>query len=419
VRYPDERETLADPRQDFTQFGESKVAQKSPQLSVESQNGYREETSLLETVNAGSQSTQGGLIKLTTGTNADDSVKLATNQSGEYGAGKEGEAKIALAVPSEPVDDAIVRWGYYNDDNGIFTELRSDGLYYIVRRAGTDREVGGSNVDVESRVLPGEITYDDIDMGQLHIWGGPFSWYAAGGYIGWSVELPRSVSLRRAEAHEQFFAKYFPQYDSQVTLPYINTPNLPLTVELINDPATSTAPASGIEVLVGGRQFSVIGKQLITRQKRHHKETVTVGTSREPVFAIRPKATFNGRENGVNVRVTELVIATEGNVDIDAELGGSVTDSYSEPPNLTASDTAAETAVNANGTLTEDTGGKPANFVNFVRADAGGGPPSGGDSGRNENIQPLGIEQALIFYAEAESAGTDITMAVQYSEPLS
>lgn len=413
-------------RPDFasTQFGEQIVAARDPGFHIEPHHGFSPRTSTKTTTNAGSVGTSGGLLKLSTGTNADDKVTLTSNQCGEYGSGKEAEAKIALALSGRASGDAVIRWGYFNDDNGLFFQDSADGIEYYIRDGGTDKRLRDeTTIDPSSLLVDGsaDAKIEDFDLDDLHIWGFLFAWYAAGGEVAGLLEQPREVSLRQRSPHEQVLFDYFPQYDDELSeATYMQVPNLPLRIELINDPAATTSPSSGLEVLVGGRQFSLVGSQKVSRTPFHETASVNVGTSRTPIFAIRPREKFDGtttpsRENPVNLRVLESLYSTSGNVTITAEVGAEVDESYSLPSGLDKGQTAAETTYTSSGSLTESTGsdGSPAGIGALLRSGRGSGAPA---TGAARESDPLGNGQSLVFFAEADAADTDIDLFVPWTE---
>jgi len=418
-RYPDERETVADPRQDFSQFGESLIAERVTQLHLESETGVLPLRDTVATIDNGSPSsatsgTAGGEIKLSSGTDAADSIKLETNQTGEYASSRQAQAALYFRRSQKPTQNQVIRWGYFDDDNGLFFEEDADGTSIVVRKGGTDRKL--DTIDNQA-IFDGPIDVADIPRDQGRIYTIDFAWYGAGKVV-YAVEdevdLDPNAAIEQSRIFRAYDGREDPALPDGTSGQYIDSPNLPIRVEIDNDPGDSVSPDSSLDCFIGGRQFSTVGDAEKNRRFQREIVTTEVGTTREPVFAIRPAETFKGRANGVNVRILGVSGLTDGSVTLDSEINGSVSDTFVTPPGYTTDETSVETVAGAGGTnLTESAAGIPTTPAFFI--DSGQGSSKRG-AAESERAQPLGIGQQFVVYAEAAASATSLDLVVEWSE---
>lgn len=400
-----------------TQFGELQVAERVPILHVESHNGISTKRSTTSTTNAGSTASTDGLIQLTTGTNADDDASLQTNASGEYASSREATVAVGAEMEQDPADSQLYRWGGYHADDGLFFERdASNGLRYGIRSGGSDRYLTGSGVDSSAVLTDVDLAPGDINFDRLHIWGIDFAWYAAGGRITWYIEEPRQVSARPQSSSKQILAQYFPEKDSQNSGAYMETPNVPIRTEAVNDPNDSTAPSSGLDMRIGGRQYSISGAP--SENRRLHTQHFVFdgsadgaqpGTSFSPVVALRPQSTFNGRENGVNVRVDAVDFSAGDAADVKATVG--TTFSSATWNDLDSDYSSSESVVEIATEPTIDTRGEPARPR--ARAAGGGQGKSVQASGAVGNV--LGVTQSYLIEAKTDTSA-DFRITLQWTE---
>lgn len=407
------------PRQDFSQFGERLVASTRTKLHLESENGILALRDTLSQIDGSALSTAtggeaGGEIKLSSGTDATESIKLETNQVGEYASSREAQCALYFRRSQKPTQSQVVRWGYFNSDDGLFFQEDANGTSIVVRKDGTDRSLDSISSDA---IFNGPLAISDIPRNEGRIYTINFAWYGIGKCI-FAVETSQSIDPRAEVAKDQIFRVYDAQRDP--ALPdgtsgqYMNTPNLPIRVEIENDPNQSTPPDSNLDVFVGGRQFSTMGESAPNRRFQQDSFTATVGTSRVPIFALRPRETYNGRENSINTRIGTVMASTDGNVTLDAEINGAVSDSFNIPGNYTQTTTSVETVDYEDGgtALTESTSGIPTQPVLFLRSNIFSLPANRD----NEIDQPLGVEQQFVVYAQADSSGTEVDVAIEWTE---
>lgn len=409
-------------RKDFesTQYGELKVAERDPLVHIESHNGVSAKRSTTTTTNAGSAGRDGAEIQLTTSTNSDDAASLQSNTAIEYTASKEAQVSTFLRRPaaSAPESDQFARWGGFHGDDGLFYEEDAGGLKYGVRRGSTIRYLTGSSIDADAVRTDIDVAASSLDLTQGRVWGIDYSWYGAGGRVEWYVETPRNANRKPYDkSHRRVLARYVPELDTQTKGPFIDTPNVPVRVEVDNG---GSSPSSGLDYRVGGRQLGVIGNRNPNRRIHEQRFAFTAdsgddgaqpGTSFSPLVAIRPQSTFPSgvRENGINVRIESVEFSAGSAADVRATVGTSFSSSsFNDPADTTSDESAVEIATEPS----IDARGENAPPRRRVPGSGKGNASEGG----SEAGITLGVEQSYLIEGKTDSASTDFYLSVRWSE---
>lgn len=177
---------------------------------------------------------------------------------------------LMTVIPGTPVAGIKKRWGYFDDNNGLYFEL--DGLnFYVVVRS----KVSGSVVNTRTQVYP---TFDVSKDSLFYI---EFGWLGIADIHFGTVFDDDYKDLR----HLHF------DNDSE---PYMSTPNLPLRYEIIND---GTGGASTLKCVCstvmsnGGQQINGNSRSI----SREVTPLVTLNsTALFPLIAIRLASTKKG-----------------------------------------------------------------------------------------------------------------------------
>lgn len=401
----------ADARQEFTEFGEAIVAQRSTILHIEGHHGVQPLRDTVSAIGGGdptsaTASAAGGEIELASGTDADDSIKLETNQSGEYAASRQAQAALYLRRVGALTHDQAIRWGYFNRDNGLLFEEAAAGTDIVVRKGGVDRRL--ADID-DAAIWDGPVEIGEIPRTQARVYSVDFAWYGAGP-VRFGYETPVSDDPRAPLPKSQLFRQYDPRQDP--ALPdatsgqYMDTPNLPLRVEIDNG---AQAPDNDVSVFVGGRQFSTFGDRVVTRRALAQKFTGTVGTTESDVLAIRPRATFSGRQNGVNTRIQSVEVNAAADIDVTCRVGGDVSGTWTAH-DYPADESSVEIATNP----TVATDGLRVQPRTYEPASGTGSNVDAGVLG--EVLQPLGTEQPFTVALEASAADTAYDLIINWTE---
>lgn len=225
--------------------------------------------------------------RLTAGTGATDYAIRQTKKYMPYTPGHSQRITMTFNLIETPDANCSKRVGYFDDDDGIYLEQTSSAIN-VVRRTSTsgspvDEPIPQAswNVDIMDGTGPSGIT---VDLTKTQILFIDFQWLGVGRVrVGFNIDGEDQV------AHEFLFA-------NTATIVYMKTPNLPVRWEVRNSSgAASTnildAICCSVEaeggVDFGGHEYSVA----------NGSASVTVGTSRTPVLAVRQKPTYSGKAN--------------------------------------------------------------------------------------------------------------------------
>lgn len=249
-----------------------------------------------ELTGSGSAALDGGEILVESGTTTGSRALLQTRERGQYRSGSEAEAGLGIRVPTQPTGDGVIRFGYFDDDNGFGYLYDANGIAIFRRKAGTDtiiRQADWNNDTLDGSGDDNNPTGIDLSLANGNIHQIRFWWYGYG-TVRWITEVPTVSGNRRTRVllHRQV-------YTGEVS---IDDPNQPIAVEVDNGTTTDN-----LECYVGGRQYGIRARTL--RQDRRSPEAViseylipTADEEWHPLLVARGKAEFppgSGRVNSV------------------------------------------------------------------------------------------------------------------------
>lgn len=271
--------------------------------------------------------------------NPGDRVESA--EIGRYIPGYEAEAGMGVRVVNMPVAGQILRWGYYDDFDGFFYELTTDGLFVVVRRDGADARVNILAANGE-RVMP------PVQKGVIYQFR--YTWYGYGQILfRW---LDTDVT---AQQHLRTVQRVAPNGATSV-----RNPNLPLTAEVIG--------AGAGQLALAGRQYSILG--LYVPQTRTHGVTRTLaGVTSEwtPLIAFRRRSTEDARR--VRLRVEGIESFASADCEIAIVVNSTLTFGTPVSGDLSSvNNSAVEFSVNPTGFAL---GNGDAALVTMVRGGSG------------------------------------------------
>ncbi len=224
-----------------------------------------------------------------------------------YVPGKSLYIDTTFLMQGVPPTNCVKRVGYFDDDNGIFLEYRSTGVFLVLRS-----RVSGSIVDT---AVP-QVDWDDSLNGEgasgitLNLAYGQIFWidlqYLGMGMVrtGFNIDGGDVVAYR------------FKHANVTATQPYMATANLPVRFEIVNTGiASASADMAALCAKVdseGG--FDLDGIQYSASNGVTGKATTTTLI---PLVSIRPGPTYNGLTNrGWIIPQGAQVYATGTNLDI-------------------------------------------------------------------------------------------------------
>lgn len=174
-----------------------------------------------------------------------------------------------------------------------------------------------------------------------------FTWYGYG-VVEFRVVIPDPTTL----AQEVIIVHRFSP-NGQTSLA---DPNLPLRAEIFNN-----GTASGLNLFVGGRQYSILGKYSPVFRVTSERRTITATGTLTPILSFQRKATFppgSGRANSVSIKLEGIDLVTSDDIYYQIVLGGTINGAFANFPTATTNIPTSETALLINSTLTTISGGQ-------------------------------------------------------------
>lgn len=321
-----------------TTFGESRVA--NPYTIVDLVNKY--DLSSLEystqTVNSGSVvhiPDQSG-IRLSVTTANGSSAKLRTNAFYRYQAGKSIRLRFSLYCADSGNSNQIKRWGFYDDNDGLFYELNGSD-FRLIRRTSTsgspvDNVILRSNWNGDKLDGSG-LSSLNLDLSKANIFEIQLQWFGVG--------IVRFF-INGILVHE---------LDNQniLTAPYMKTAQLPLSWEIMNTDASSSSSITyicGSVTIEGGQQ-----PPHYTFGAFNNSDRTVTDVAELPLLSIKLKDLFNSITNRMTIQPFLAIISCfAGRAGYRIVFDGALTD-----PNWTSAD--SDSGVEFDTSATALTGG--------------------------------------------------------------
>lgn len=244
-----------------------------------------------DTTGSGSISfnTNSGSVVLTTGTTSGDKIVRTSNFYHPYSPGVGQVVDMSLRLGDNGKVNLRRRWGYFDDNNGVFFELDGTTLNVVLRS-----NVSGSVVD--TRVPASEFSDDSLDgtdseafvldVSKPNIYWIDLQWLGAG-RVRCGVYEPLGAKIT---------AHVFKNANASVDFPYMRTASLPLRFEQEN--TGSVVSSSELQLNCAAVRHSsrsqIVGDKFAANSGL---KTVTTASGEVPIMALRPKTTFAGVTN--------------------------------------------------------------------------------------------------------------------------
>lgn len=267
-------------------FSHVATAERTPIIELKSTFGESALRDITTTAGSGSVSNAAGdgEYTLSTTANGSDSAELQSTERGQYIPGSSAEIGLYVRLPQDLTGSQEARWGYMDDDNGVYFGQDSDGLFVQRRTDGTDqskvRRSDWNNDTVDGSGDSDNPSGLNLDLTAGSIFQIDFTWYGDGPF-------EFKVFLQDNAGRKQEVVVHRINVAGELS---VNNPNLPIRAVLENN---GTATAS--DLFVAGRQFAVLGRERPNR--RLNGEFVSLGsiaTTFLPVMSFRKKSDFVG-----------------------------------------------------------------------------------------------------------------------------
>lgn len=253
--------------------------------------------------------------------NASDET-LETLDSLQYTPGYIAEIGISLRIPQAPTGGQEVRWGYFDDTDGVYYGWDADGVFVERLRNGTrvgktyePNWSGETSVDAATLLKDGSIAILELAL-YNH------------GSVGFELfdQNPDTNELQTNKVH-------YADVPGQTTL---SSQDNPIRIDVSNPDTTD------FDVFVADRQATVRGEFTPNRRlKGERREGVGLsGTTWVPILSFRRKADFQT----VNTDLFDVSVKPDVDIYLQArEDAGSTADAdYAAPQNVKAAETGVE-----------------------------------------------------------------------------
>lgn len=223
-----------------------------------------------------------GEIVLNTGSTADSQIDLQTAEYGRYVPGYSAQQGIGIRIPNPPTDSGSeARWGYFDGDNGFYWGYDGGRQEMFVARKSNGTET--------QRIYRSNWNRNDIDdyvnrpwtVSEGSIFHIDFSWYGYGIIVFTIVTQTANDSLPSSPQQRSIPVHAIAVENTTST----SDPNNPIRVE-----AQNGTNAENYDVRVGGRQFSVFGKEPTENRTTANTRTgQSIGTAWTHIMTWRRK----------------------------------------------------------------------------------------------------------------------------------
>lgn len=265
-----------------TAFDELRIAEKTNVIDLKSLFGKTTLRDIYTSNGTGAiNNTIGaGEYELTV-SSANDLAQLSSAERGRYLAGAVAEIGLGVRNTVNALSNTQqARWGYFDESNGFYYLLNSNGLNCAILRDGQELVIPRSNFNID-RLDGSGPSGVNLSVANGIIYKIQYSWYGYGG-VDFLVATKGIDNVQKViPCH-----RYFTSNQTSVT-----NPNLHIRAELKNNTTNSNA-----NLYIAGRQFSILGKYLPNRRiNTSYLNVPSPGRNNfSPILSIRRKATYRG-----------------------------------------------------------------------------------------------------------------------------
>jgi len=243
--------------------------------------------------------TTNAAIQLTTNTQTSASASLVTLKNFRYQPGKGHLVQQTLSIVNPSEENSITKWGYFDDNDGLFFSSSGGVFGVVLRDNGTDTFVAQSNFNLDTLDGNGQSGFN-IDLSKSNIYQISFQFLGVG-----VVEF----SVYKGDGSTIPFHRF--ENANTNTYQYMKTALLPVKYEVIN--TDTTTAGSGINVLcVNVSSEGGFNPLYYIINGRSTSDFVDHGSNYEiPVLSIRSRKNVNGQKNKVEVIPFRMTICCD------------------------------------------------------------------------------------------------------------
>lgn len=282
-----------------TQFGQTRVA--LPYTLADNINKYGFDGFEFASASVGggtitSVTSQSALSLAVAATSA-DAARIRSNTFFRYQAGKQQVIKLSCYIPGGGKTNQISRWGYFDDNNGLFFALSgsSFGIYrrnFAIGGAVTDTFISQSAFNVDKFDGTG-ITGINLDLTKTNLFEIRFQWLGVGN---------AEFFINNELVHELI-------NPNTLAGPYMQTAVLPVAAEIVN---TGTSTANEFNFICSAVESEGGQPPPKFTFGAYNATDISTTTTERPLLLIRPGTLFRSLENRIVGIPKLVVVSTEG-----------------------------------------------------------------------------------------------------------
>lgn len=239
--------------------------------------------------------------KLSTAADTNDAAFIETTARGNYSAGFQAQTGIGVRIPSKPTGDTEMRWGYYDEDdngqpdNGFYFGADSNGIFVARADNGDIEKVYQENWNRDT-LGAGELNPSDktLDLSVGYVFQIDFTYY---GYGPIEMKVLMDDDHQNGEGAADLVRTHVFYVEGQTTTE--NT-NLPVRADIESGGTNNDA----LDLFVGGRQFSIIGKKTSNdRLTGHYLDSLNVDDTKwHHAISFKLKDGSGGADRAIDFR---------------------------------------------------------------------------------------------------------------------
>jgi len=241
-------------------------------------------------------------VQLSVGTTSGDSIKFQTHNYFMYQPGK-AQLLIGTGLLGAKTTNLVRRFGYYDDNNGLFFEITGTDVA-IVRRTNTsgspvDNRVTQSAWNIDTLDGSGGVLNPSgvaLDTTKVQLMIVDFQWLSIG-IVRWGFEIAGVITYIHIMQHANI-----------LTVPYMGTANLPVRYELTNTGVTS---GTNTMLAICSVVASEGGQQTFgdTYAANTGTPVITVNAQKIPLISLRPSLVYKGVQNRGLIELLNIAVA--------------------------------------------------------------------------------------------------------------
>jgi hypothetical protein len=281
-------------------FGRLRSA--NPMSLFDAQFSYTNQPLLFQTsvVGAGTVAKTSGQSSLTLSTGSGTSGDGAINQSKQYCHYEPGKSQqiIMSGVLGAKKSNVRSRIGYFDANDGVYFEMDGTAGASVNVRSST------SGSPVNTSVTQANWNFDKmdgtgvsgitLDFSKAQVFAMDFQWLGEG-----RVRFGFFVNGVLLVCHQIYSANV-------ISVPYMNTANLPVRAEIFNTGAAGTATTMLQVCMAVISEGGAENPQAYQFSASNGTTTISGISTRQPLITIRPKVTFNSITDRCRINVTDF-----------------------------------------------------------------------------------------------------------------